>query len=161
MIFAVMSLKSSSALSTLRFDRNASAAVTNDNSSVLMLVGFENKTYSVNSKYTSFGSVTNNSKQVMNLKVTISPEILWNNNKNTWFGIKIGTETAEFRNNNSSPKQVLLSLNPGQTAEAQAALTQSLGTIRASFQFWATDPYGNYSIQLNDTVKSPRRIICN
>lgn len=155
-IFAVLSMQFSGALSQGWMDRTASAQVVNDNTALLKLDGFQNKSYDMSNKFASYGSITNNTNQAMKLTVTITPG--YSNNKNGSFSIKLGTETADFKYNNSATKQVMLTLAPGQSIDAQASFDKNLVSATASFQFTATNDTGTYTIQLGDTAKTPRRI---
>lgn len=154
--FAVLSMQFSGALSQGRLNRAASAPVVKDNTALLKLDGFQNKSYNMNNKYASFGSITNNTNQTMKLTVTITPG--FTNNKNSNFNIKLGTETVQFKYKSASPKQVLLTLAPGQSVDAQASMNNNPDTVTASFQFLAVSSIGSYSAFLGDTAASPRRI---
>jgi hypothetical protein len=160
LVFAVSSLTFSGAISRVQIERTAAAKLADDSNAALRLEGFQNNNYNMNTKFTGFGCITNNTNKIMKLTVTITPEILWKNNKNNWFRISIGSEPADFEFNQSLPKTVVLYLIPGQTVEARAAIAPSLGPVNVSFQFSATDLNASYSVQLRDTLKTPRRITC-
>ncbi len=160
LLFALVSLPYSAAISQGRLERTATARVVNDENGLIMLKGFQNKSYDLSGNYYSFGTITNNSNRIMKLTVTIQPDfnILHLFSR---FGIKIGAEEIEFRYGASSPRQISLILSPGQVMEVKASLIQNiLSTLTVDFQFTATDAAGSYTIRLSNTPRSPRRIHC-
>ncbi|MFT4146153.1 MAG: hypothetical protein QM644_17010 [Mobilitalea sp.] len=158
-VFAILSMPMSGALSTGKLERNTSLRVVGDTQGVLKLEGFQNKTINMNNRYTNFGTITNNTLQIMKLTIIITPEINWFNAIST-LGIKIGNEIVEFRYLASSPLQIVVTLSPGQTVNASSFLINNVTSIKTTFQFLATDLGGTYTIKLSDSANAPRNIIC-
>ncbi len=159
LIFAVVSMPYSGALSTGKLERTASAKIVSDDKGILKLDGFQNKLYNMNNKYANFGTITNNTMQIVKLTVVVCPEINWMNALST-FRVKIGNEEGEFSYLFSSPKKIVITLNPGQTVNAAASLVNNATSLRTSFQFTATNADGSYSAQLTDKINTPRNIVC-
>lgn len=160
LVFALVSIQSSSALSQGKIERNASASVADDENGVLILNGFNNRVYDMKNGYTRFGSITNNTNQTIKLTVTITPDITGINNIYTKFGVKIKNKTIELRYKDSS-KQAELTLSPGQVVDVKAYLTGNiLTTVPVEFAFTAADTTGIFKIQLESTDRTPRRIVC-
>lgn len=156
--FAVFSMPFGAAISQVRLERNAAARVADDEKGVLQLKGFQNKSYDMNGSYSKFGSINNNSNQILLLTVTVNPEFTLNN-LHSRFGVKIGSQTCEFRLGSSSPRQITLMLQPGQVMEVQAYFKQNLfSSLTIEFEFAAKDSSGTFSMQLVSTSRSPRRI---
>ena len=158
-LFAILSMPISGALTTGKLQRTTSAKVVEDSKGALKLEGFQNKSINTNHKYSNFGTVSNNTNQIMRLTVTVMPEIGWLNVLSS-LRFKIGTEELDFSFGSGSPKQITLILSPGQTINASASLVNNITGIKTSFQFTATNPDASYSMLLSDSVNSPRNITC-
>jgi hypothetical protein len=158
-IFFILSMPISGALSTVKLDRTASARVVDDNKGALKLEGFQNKAYNMNHKYKQFGTITNNTMQIMKLSVVITPEIGLLNALST-HSVKIGNEEQDFYFGSCFPKQIITTISPGQTLDVSATLANNITSIKTSFQFTATNLDGSYTMQLTDSIHSPRNIIC-
>ncbi|MDF2538612.1 MAG: hypothetical protein K0S76_1633 [Herbinix sp.] len=162
LVFALLSLPFSGALTRGSMDRAAYAKVVEDKNGVLKLIGFDDKYYDLKNKNKSenVGSITNNTIQNITLSVTIAPDFTIYHILSR-FELKIGDKVSEFRFGSSSPKQVTLTLKPGQTVEVSASLSANLfGVLSTQFYFTATDNAGTYTMQLGHTQRTPRRIHC-
>jgi hypothetical protein len=159
-VFALVSIPFSAALSRSNLERRATAKVVNDENGILKLKGFANNNYDLNGSYKNFGAITNNSNQNILLTITINPDysIL---HLFTRFGLRIGSQVSEFTINSSSPKQITVQLSPGQEVDVQAYLTQNLfHSLNVDFQFNASDITGTYTVKLSNTSRTPRNIVC-
>lgn len=160
LVFALISMPVSGALSQGKLNRDATARVADDENALLKLKGFNDMTYNMNGGYTSFGSITNNTNRTITLTVTITPDLKGIGNIFTRLGIKIGTEASEFRYY-AAPKQVTLTLSPGQNIDVKGYMIQNMFTaVTTEFSFTAVDNTGTFTMQLGSTSKTPRRIIC-
>lgn len=162
-IFAIFSIPLSGAISYGRIERNAFATVAGDSSAALELTGFNGNAYSLKKNYENIGSITNHLHQPITLTVTIQPDFSGITNKNCWFGIEIGTiiSVFEIETGPVTSKQVEIRLEPGESADVQAAVQHNESRdIIVSFRFAARDEAGNLLFELNDTPYVPRRIIC-
>ena len=159
LLFALLSMPVSAAISQGRLERGAVARVAEDDKGILQLKGFSNEAYDMNGSYSSFGSITNNTNQSIILTVTVKPEYTLNHLFSR-FGIKIGSEVCEFRFSSSSPKKITLTMKPGQRIDVQAYLIQNLfSMLTTEFEFTAKDASGTYTMQLASTSRTPRRMI--
>lgn len=162
-VFMIFSLPYSGALSYGKMKRDAYATVVNDGMAFLELHGFENQIYDFDKDFECFGSITNNSEHVINLMVTIHSFHIAVPTPSCHFRIKIGETDVKlkFTSGVASPEKIELNIEPGQCVDVQALLKHNQeGIVIASFQFEATDAAGKYTVKLNDTLKTPRRIIC-
>lgn len=160
LIFICYSTPFSGALSQGRMERAATARVVDDEDGLLKLKGFNNKSYDLNGSYTKFGSIVNNTNQIIILTVTIEPD--YNiQNLSTRFNVKIGNAKAKFNSSHTSQKQVSISLIPGQAIDVHASLKQNFfSSLLVKFHFEASDLAGTYTMQLGDTIDTPRHILC-
>lgn len=159
-LFALLSITNSGAISHGRMEREAYAKIAADDWAMLELEGFRNGNYDLENQYSRFGSITNNTDRIISLTVNIQPTFLDYKNKNSRFGVKIGSTTREF-DMDSISGYIELILLPHETVYAQAMLQPGQNTtVLSSFQFTAADLSGSYHIQLDDTSDNPRRIIC-
>jgi hypothetical protein len=161
LIFAILSLPNSSAISSGRLERGATADVVSDSAAVLKLEGLSGQNiYNIDKDYDRIGSITNNTNQSINLTVDITPDLIYviSNYK---LNVKIGNKVTEFKKNKDSTQSVTISLAPRQAVDIQASLHNNLlGWVNTSFRFTAEDISGTYSMQLNDTQRTPRRFTC-
>lgn len=159
---ALLSLKDSAALSQNQMFRSIGALVALDSNATLKLEGFDNQTLlisNVNKKYFHVGYITNNSKKVMNLQVTMTPDFSRITNKGYWMGINIGGTITEFVFGSPATSRINLTLSPGQILDVQAALTANQGReVIVSYSFLATAADNTFTMTLNDTTKYPRRM---
>lgn len=160
LVFAFVSMPFSAALKSEKLDRGTSAMVVDDGNGALKLQGFNDTIYTLNWKYTSIGSITNNTNQTLTLTITIIPDFS-TVKSSCEYGIKIGSVENVFTNSSSSPKQATITLTPGQIADVQGYLIQNKSEpLSTEFQFSAKNAAGAYVMQFNNTVKTPRRIVC-
>lgn len=159
--FALISLELSGAISWGRLERRAIAQIAEDSNGFLKLEGLDNGYYDINNKFSKVGAITNNSNQVINLTVTIIPSLLLVNTKNYKLGIRIGNKVVNFNRKSDTVRQIELQLSPGQSVDIEASgRNKQQAVISTSFSFTATDEKRSYTLQLNDDMNTPRRIIC-
>lgn len=162
LIFAMLSMPFSGAISYGKLERPAFAKVADDEYAALALEGFKNGIYNMKKRYRKFGAITNNTERELIVDIIIVTEFPEVTNKNFWFGIRFGEyEPIIFDHNSDSCKSIQLLLAPGQSMDAMAAVQRNQSrNVITSFQFIARDSAGSYQINLSDTHDAPRRIIC-
>lgn len=159
-VFALLSITDSAAISRGRLERQVFAQISDDGGAILKLSGFDDESYDLWSKYEPIGSIGNHTGRSILLTVAIQTEFLQLQNKNTFFSVKIGSDTREFDADNTAG-QIAIRMQPGETVTVEALLHPGQNTdVIASFQFKATDLEGNLDLQLPDTLRNPRRITC-
>lgn len=157
----LLSITDSGAMNSVGLAREVSLNVTGDSNGVIELVGFDsNHAMSIEKDYVKTGVIINNSNQMIRLKLTMTADFAKIRNKNCWLGIRIGYIEREFTINDNHPKEISLLLAPGQAADVWAALTHNQNeNVVLSFLLNASDLGNNISIQLKDTIKTPRRLV--
>ncbi len=161
LIFGLIAMPKSAAITINNLSRNATSVVSADSNAVVKLEGFNSSQYTkLNSNYSKVGSITNNSNQVMNINVIMTPSQVFSIFKTYQLGVKIGSSSCVFRNNTASTQQLAVSLMPGQSIDVQMSLTNNLlDFISTSFTINAYDNTKTYSLSIQDTSSSPRRIL--
>lgn len=162
LVFALVALDESGALSRNNMERALQAVVASDSSAALTLVGFDNPILvisNVNKKYFDVGSITNHYRYPINLTVTITPDFARVTNKNYWLGINLGGVVREFISSVQQPAQITLTLQPSQSAAIQVALTGNQAReVFIYFGITAAGTDGVVTMVLNDSPDSPRRM---
>lgn len=161
LFFALVSLPDSGAINRGRILREVTATVSDDTAAVLMLEGLEgDRLYNLSNKFSYVGSFTNQTHQRLHITISIKPYFLYSSKKNTKFDIRVGNEIRYFNLDQDQPQQVILMLEPGQRTDIFAALSNNADAfIVTSFDFMAQDDTGRFRVQLNDSLKTPRRFI--
>ncbi|HWT76466.1 MAG TPA: hypothetical protein VN258_17350 [Mobilitalea sp.] len=161
LIFSLVTLPNSAAIGAASFSRNATASVSKDNQAILKLDGFDlSQIYSVDKNYSKVGSITNNSNQILILTISITPDLTNINNKNYHMGIKIGNASCMFMKNSDSTQQITQTIMPGETLDVQIYLSKNQSDyVTTSFRINAVDTAGTFSMSLDDTQNTPRRMI--
>lgn len=161
LVFALFSLPFSGAISEGRLERKTTADVVADSNAVLKLEGFHNQLNNLDNKYKSIGTIKNNSNQTLRLIISIRPNFLLVSGNNYKYNIKIGNQTVQFDKKSNLIQQMTITLNPGQETNVLATLmNNNLGMVFTSFYFTAGDLTGTFLMNLNDTLRTPRQIIC-
>lgn len=160
LFFTLLGLQDSSALSTASVTRSAMASISNDDRGLLVLEGLDGREYDLDKSYSTVGSITNNTNQTIQLTTRITPDFGLTNNNGYKLSVKIADEVVEFKHKSDSTKQITVKLEPGQRVEVQGALKNNhLAVIVTALDFIAVDSSGTSTMQLNDTLKTPRRFI--
>ena len=160
LIFALIAMPNSAAVTIKSLNRDTKAIVSNDNNAVLKLEGFDSSQYiKLSNSYNKVGSITNNSNQSINLNVVMTPTQMFGIIGAYQLGVKMGSASCIIRSNTTS-QQLAISLMPGQTIDLQMNITNSLlDFISTSFTISASDSTKTYNISLPDTTSTPRRIL--
>lgn len=158
LVFAMISIPYSAAMNRIFLERKANIDVADDSNGAISLIGFHNKAYEMNGKYKNYGTITNNTRQILQLTVTIKPNYQIYHLL-TRCGVMIGSKECEFRYNSSSAKQIILIMNPKDSFEAKAYLSGNIFyALDIEFQFSATDSTGSFTIEMKNTSSAPRCI---
>lgn len=157
-LFFIISMPFSGALGEVNLQRTATANIASDSGGILKLEGIDNRSYNLDNKFARIGSITNNTNQILNLIVTITPDLSWG--LFSHLKIRIDNSVVVF-NFNSKSEQMTMTLSPGQVASIEGSYNRNIiSSARVSFSFFAFNQEGTYTMQIKDTVRTPRRIIC-
>ncbi len=157
LIFAILSMPLSAAISQGSLERQVSARIVKDSEGIIKIIGLDDISHDIDHKYKNLGSVKNNTTETITLSVTVKPDFGYNIFSK--LSIKIGPSANEFRYLSSSPKQVSAVLSPGEEIAIEGTLIQNLwGVIPVDFDITATSGTGSFAIWLNSTSRTPRRV---
>lgn len=157
-ILLLSAIPCSAAINRIMLERETKVRLAQDCNAVLKLTGFDNEAYDMNGSYKSFGSITNQTGQTIKLMVTVSPDYQIYHMFGR-LGIKLGNEACEFSYSYCASKQLTLTIPAGQTVDAKAYLVNNfLYSLPVNFKFSAADTAGSFTLILEDTQDTPRRI---
>lgn len=162
LMFTAISLQDSSALSYGYFERRVAVRTAEDANAVLKLEGLSgNRLLNLDNNYQRVGSITNQSKREINLRIKITPDITVVIPSNYKLDFKIGKSRVSFSKNTAPTAEFLLRISPGETVDLEGSLMNNLfGIVTVSLDFTAEASDRSFALRLEDTINSRRRILC-
>lgn len=163
-LLALFAFQDSGALSRKSMTRTAVAYISEDEdiSAILRITGVHgdpDKVSNINKKYEPIGTITNNSNQVLEIVLDVTPDFSRVIDKTELlFGVSVDSK-IEFTRNSPSTQSLFFTLKPGQSKDILMALENNQADlVIVHFGFQATNPATGTSIIVRDTDDNPRRI---
>ncbi len=152
------SLAKSGALSAVAANRPVSARVADDESAFFQLKGFNNTDNQIsnNSTYKNIGSIKNNTRETLEVSITVRPVSL-TTVKNWSASLKIGSTEVSFSKNDTAEKQFDLTVSSGSSLPVDVIFKTAGESITLSYQFKVMSASNTTVIHLADTSSTPRR----
>lgn len=162
LLLAAISLQNSGALGYGFLERQVTARTTDDDKGAIKLEGFRGVwPINLDSKLKKTGSITNNTNRTMDIKVKVTPNFNMVLLPLYRLDIKIGSSQLRFTRISNPTAELTVRVLPGKTVDVQASLINNLlGLVTISFEFTAEAIDKSFSIRMEDTHYTPRRIQC-
>lgn len=155
---AFFSITASGALNNLSINRPSSTgSISSDTDGTLKLTNFNNVSYDIGNSLMTVGTITNQSKYPLSIRLQASPTITSVSNNNYTITIALGTQQVQFSRTSLDAKWTgYVNINADASLNVQARMQPPNGcTADMSFSF-ESDPSGSIYLYLTDTPTTRR-----